>query len=339
MRGEARFSRQIAYGKIGAEGQAKLAAARVAVIGIGALGTVSANALCRSGVGFLRLVDRDYVEESNLQRQSLFDEADAREGTPKAQAAAAHLRAVDSETEIEALIADVTAANVERIVKDVDVVIDGSDNFQLRFLLNEACQKHRVPWVYGGALMDYGVTMNILPGATACLRCLHREAPPPGSLPTCASAGVINMITGVIASIQAAEAIKILLGSPSVRKDYLSISLWDSSFRTVEVERDPDCPVCGRARYELLGARGEAYATSLCGRDAVQVSPAEGKTVNFEDIAKRLRPLGSVKASEFMLLFSSPEHDIRLFKDGRAIITKVRDEGEGKSVYAEFIGL
>jgi adenylyltransferase/sulfurtransferase len=334
-----RFSRQVAFSKLGKEGQERLAGARAAVIGLGALGSVIAQSLCRSGVGFLRLVDRDYVEESNLQRQVLYDEADALEGLPKAEAAARKLRAIDSAIELEAVAADVTSANVERLVKDVDVVLDGTDNFQVRYLLNEACVKHGVPWVYGGALMDYGVTMDIIPGTTACLRCLLRDMPPPGSQPTCATAGVLNMATGVIGNIEAVEGLKIILKSPAIRRTYLSLSLWDSSFEEAAIERDPDCPTCGHGRYELLGAARDSHAVSLCGRDSVQVSPAEGRKVDFEAIADRLRGQGSVKVGEFMLVFSSERHEIRLFRDGRAIISKVRDEGAAKSVYAEYIGL
>jgi adenylyltransferase/sulfurtransferase len=334
-----RFSRQIAYGKIGQAGQERLIGARAAIIGIGALGTVIAQSLCRSGIGFLRLVDRDYVEESNLQRQVLFDEADARDGLPKAAAAAAHLRAIDSNVVVDPVVADLSPANVERIVGDVDVVLDGTDNFQARYLVNEACHKHGIPWVYGGALQDFGATMNILPGKGPCLRCLLRDAPIPGSFPTCATAGILNMATGVIGSIEAAEALKILLGSGEVRKTYLTLSLWDFSVQELKLERDPGCPTCGEGRYELLGASSDAYAVSLCGRDSVQVSPAAGTNVNFEALAARLRSLGSVKISEFMLTFVSPEREFRLFRDGRAIISKVRDAGAAKSVYAEFIGL
>lgn len=336
---ENRFSRQTAFAKIGRAGQERLAGARAAVIGVGALGTVIAQALCRSGLGFIRLVDRDYVEESNLPRQVLFDEADAREGLPKAVAAAARLRGIDSEARIEAVAADVNSANVERLIGDVDVVLDGSDNFQVRYLVNDACLKLGIPWVYGGAIQDSGATMNIVPGSGPCLRCLLRDAPEPGALPTCASAGVMNMAPGLIGNIEASEALKILLGSAAVRTTYLAVSLWDFSFQESRLERDPDCPACSRGRYDFLDTARDAYAVSLCGRDSIQVSPAEGTIVDFESIALRLRSLGSVKVNEFMLTFSSRERDIRLFKDGRAIISRVRDPGAAKSVYAEFIGL
>ena len=339
MEASARYSRQIAYGKVGRAGQERLCASRAVVIGIGALGTVAANCLARAGVGRLRLVDRDYVEESNLQRQSLFSEADAREGLPKAQAAAAALMAVNSGIALEPVIADVNSGNVERLIEGADVVVDGSDNFEIRYLLNDACLRQGIPWVYGGAIMDSGVTMNILPGKGPCLRCLLPSIPPAGTQATCASAGVLNMITGVIANIEAVEALKILLGSPNVRRTFLSIGLWDSVFQEVEIERDPSCPACAEGRYEFLDRPQEAYSTLLCGRDSAQICPAPGLSVDFEAMAQRLRPLGELRVSPFMLVLLVDGREIRLFRDGRAIITKVKDAASARSIYSEYIGL
>jgi molybdopterin-synthase adenylyltransferase len=245
-----RFSRQSAYAKIGPEGQERLARGRAVVIGLGGLGTVISHELLRSGLGFIRLVDRDRVEESNLPRQMLYDEADLREGGPKAIAAAARLRSIDSEAEIEAVVAELTSANVESLIADVDVVLDGTDNFETRYIVNEACHGLALPWVYGGAVMDMGSTMNILPGKGPCLRCLLRDMPPSRSSLTCATVGVLNMATGVVGSIQAAEALKIILGSDDVRTSYLSFSLWDFSFQELDLAADPDCPTCGRGALQ-----------------------------------------------------------------------------------------
>ncbi len=335
----ARYSRQIAYSNIGVAGQERLAASRIAVVGIGALGTVIANSLARAGVGHLRLIDRDYVEESNLQRQCLFTEEDARAGLPKAEAAALRLGAVNSGITIEPVVIDLDAGNAERLLSDVDVVVDGSDNFELRYLVNDVCLKLDRPWVYGGALMDAGVTMNILPGAGPCLRCLLPEPPSAGSQQTCASAGVLNMITGVIGNIEAAEAMKLALRSPQVRTTFLSINLWNSSFREVELARDPECPACAHGRYDFLSRARESRAVSLCGRDSIQISPADGTVVDFSVVSERLRHLGTVRSSDFMLIFSGGDREIRLFKDGRAIISKVRDATQAKSIYSEYIGL
>jgi adenylyltransferase/sulfurtransferase len=346
MENEARFmryARQTAFKAIGPAGQARLATARVTVMGVGALGTVIANALCRSGVGFIRLVDRDYVEISNLQRQTLYTEADAAEGLPKAVAACRRLEAVNSDVQLEPVVADIQATNVEGLIDDVDVVLDGSDNFELRFLINDACVKRRIPWVYGGALMDHGVSMNILPGNGPCLRCLVRNPPPPGSQPTCASAGVINMITGIVGCIEAAEAVKIILDLADVRRSFLAISLWKASFHESVVPRDQDCPACGAGRFEFLdnpaAVSGSGYAMQLCGRDEVQVTPPGRHVLDLQAIATRLAGFGTVKVGDFMLVLSTAERDIRLFRDGRAIISKVRDGNAARSVYAEYIGL
>ncbi len=336
--GTGRHARQLAFAKLGAEGQARLAGSRVAVIGVGGLGTVAAQALCRAGVGFVRLVDRDYVEESNLPRQVLYDEADVREGLPKAVAAARRLGAVDSSIALEARVVDVDASNVDDLVRDVDLVIDGGDNFAVRFLVNEACLARGVPWIYGGALGDYGVTMNVLPGRGPCLRCLLRECPPPGSLPSCAEAGVLNMATGVIGNIQAAEGLKLLLGSPDLRRTYLSVSLWKSRFHELALERDPGCPSCGDGDRHPPRLERDSLALALCGRDSVQLSPAGARELDFEALAARLGPLGEVRRNEYMLSFAAEGREIRVFRDGRAIVSKVRDEGEAKSFYAEYIG-
>lgn len=241
-----RYQRQLAFAGIGPDGQRRLAASRAAIIGVGALGTSIANSLARAGVGFLRLVDPDRVEESNLQRQCLFDEADAASGAFKAEAAARHLSHINSGVAVEALVTRADASNVEALCRGMDLVLDGADNFAVRFLANDACQRLGVPWIYGGVLADSGVTMNVLPGGP-CLRCLMPEPPEPGSYATPEAEGVLNQIVALIGNVEAVEAIKILVGSPGVRRSLLSVSLWDSSFSQTAIRPSDSCPFHGRA--------------------------------------------------------------------------------------------
>ena len=240
-----RYQRQTAFGPIGPEGQARLARGRVAIIGMGALGTAIANSLARAGTGFIRLVDSDRVEESNLQRQMLFDEADAASHCYKAQAASRHLHAINSSITTEPVVVRADESNIEALIAGVDVVLDGADNFDIRYLANDACRRRGIPWIYGGVLADAGATMNVLPDGGPCLRCLVPAPPDPGSFSTPEQAGVLNQITAVIGSIEALEAMKVLVGSPDVRRTLLVIDLWCSSFRQIDVERNPACPICG----------------------------------------------------------------------------------------------
>jgi adenylyltransferase/sulfurtransferase len=333
-----RYSRQVIFDEIGEEGQKKLLSSRVAVAGLGALGTVIANNLCRAGVGFLRVIDRDYVELNNLQRQTLYTESDAADQLPKAVAAFERLSKVNSEIDIVPVIADINSTNIEELISDVDLVMDGSDNFEIRFLINEACHKRGIPWVYGGALSSMGATMNILPGGP-CFRCVSPTTPAPGSYPTCGTTGVLNMITGVVASLESAEAIKILTGSPRVSKKYLSIDIWKNSFDYIGIAKNPDCPVCGQGRYEFLGKLRDSYSTSLCGHDAVQIVPGGRASIDFEKLAQTLGKLGAVKFNKFMFSFDNGKTAFNIFTDGRAIIKNTHDEKAAKSVYAEYIGL
>ena len=247
-----RYSRQIVFYGIGEEGQAKLSRSRVAIIGLGALGSVAANNLCRAGVGFIRLIDRDNVELTNLQRQTLYNEQDASSPILKAEAAFNHLAKVNSEITLAHVVAEVNAANIETFIDDVDLALDCTDNIETRYVINETCVKLRKPWIYAGVLASEGLTMNIIPGETACFRCLFPNPPPPGSYTTTATVGVLNSITGVIASIESAEALKILLGSPDVRKTLFRIDVWNSSSNYLKVEKNPGCPVCGRHEYEII---------------------------------------------------------------------------------------
>jgi adenylyltransferase/sulfurtransferase len=339
---------------VGRDGQQKLAEARVAVIGAGALGSVICEELCRAGVGYILLADRDYVDITNLHRQFLYDEEDVRQEKPKAQAAADHLKKINSEVTVEPYVADVDSSNIEELVKGVDLLVDGTDNFEVRALINEACHKHKKPWIYGAGLGAHGATMNIFPdGATRpdgrplpqggpCLRCIIRDIPAPGSYPTCSTAGVISMVTATIASIECAEAVKIITGSEDVSTRYLDIDLWANAFESVEILRDEECPVCGAPgmpRYELLGKASGAYTNAVCGQDAYQIVPAEKGEIDFEDMAAKLSKAGKVRAERFSLHFENESVSFVLFRDGRAIIKGAKDERAAKSVYSEYIGL
>ncbi|MBN2874136.1 MAG: ThiF family adenylyltransferase [Spirochaetales bacterium] len=241
-----RYQRQIAFLGIGSAGQARLSRARATIIGVGALGTAIANSLARAGFGFLRLVDGDRVEVSNLQRQTLFDESDAAAHAYKAEAAAAHIAAINAAVATEALVMRADSSSIDKLVQDVDVVLDGADNFDVRYLANDACRRLGIPWIYGGVLGDSGVTMNVLPESGPCLRCLMPDAPEPGTFPTTETVGILNQIVAVIGNLEAIEAMKIVVGSPDVRRSLVSISLWDASFHETMVERSPACPVCAR---------------------------------------------------------------------------------------------
>jgi adenylyltransferase/sulfurtransferase len=335
-----RYKRQITFDGIGAEGQRKLTAARVCVIGVGAAGTIIANTLCRAGVGFLRLVDRGFVEETNLLRQIFFTERDVPANTPKAIAAANHLSEMNGSVALEPVVTDVNSSNIENLVRDVDLVLDGTDNFETRFLINEACHKHHIPWIYGGTVASGGAAMNIRWDDGPCFRCFMPEIPEAGSYPTCSSAGVIQPVTSIIASYQSAEALKILTGAEeAVSRQYLAIDVWDNMAEYIEVEKNADCPVCGRGEYELLDKPASSYAVSLCGQDAWQVIPEGISGADFTALANRLEKLGAVTTSEFLLRFDGDGVSFKLFPDGRAIISGAHDDASARATYAEYSGL
>jgi len=334
-----RYARQIVFSHIGEDGQKKLLQSRVTIIGMGALGTVSANNLCRSGVGFIRMVDRDYVELTNLQRQVLYNEEDARQSLPKVIAAFNHLSGVNSEISLEPVIADVNPSNIESFVHDADLVLDATDNFEVRLLINEACHKLQIPWIYCGALGSAGMTLNILPHNDGpCLRCFLGESVS-GSGQSCSTTGVLNMLTVTMASLQSAEAIKILMSSDSIRRELLMIDVWRNSFEKVKLGKDSDCPVCVHQRYENLNKTTGSYTTELCGSDSVQIVPPHPLTVDFNKLADKLNKIGTVRLSPYTLRFSDEKYEIMLFQDGRAIIKNAIDGNNAKSIYTEYIGL
>ncbi|MDR2610176.1 MAG: ThiF family adenylyltransferase [Clostridiales Family XIII bacterium] len=335
-----RYQRQTVFPHIGEAGQEKLLSSKAAVFGIGALGSVIAEKLARAGVGYLRLVDRDYVELTNLQRQAMYTEKDAADGLPKAVAAALHIAEINAGVTTDPVVTDINAGNIESLIADMDIVLDGSDNFELRALICEACHKHSVPWVYGGALGASGATMNILPGDGPCFRCITPEIPAPGSYPTCATAGVIGMITAVIASIQATEAVKILIGSEDVSHRYLSVDLWNNAFDSVTILKDEDCPVCGKGEYALLEAGvPEDTVTPLCTPGSFQVSAAAPIGIDLDAFAQRLSAIGLVMHNPYLLRFDAGPVSFNLFKDGRAVIRGAKDEAHARTIYSEYIGL
>jgi adenylyltransferase/sulfurtransferase len=334
-----RYSRQILFSGIGEEGQRRLRAARVLIVGCGALGSAHSEALARAGVGHLRIVDRDFVESSNLQRQTMFTEADAEQRLPKVIAAANHLRQINSEVEIDPHIIDVNHSNIEQLLDDCDVVLDGTDNFAIRYLINDACVKHETNWIYGAAVGSYGVTMTIRPHETACLRCVFEEAPPAASAPTCDTAGVIMPIINIVSAVQVAEALKLLTGGlEDLHGSLMQFDVWRNEWRRIGTGTPrADCPTCGLARYETLSNASEGAAV-LCGRDAIQISPAQPTRINFSSLAERLRRAGEVKFNEYLLRFKTGKFELTVFQDARSIIRGTDEIAVARSLYAKYIG-
>jgi adenylyltransferase/sulfurtransferase len=335
-----RYSRQTLLPEIGQEGQKKLLASSVALVGCGALGTAIASGLTRAGVGHLKVVDRDYVELSNLQRQVLFDERDVAQGIPKAAAAVEKLRRINSDVQLEALVTDLNPFNVERILGDVDLVVDGTDNFEARFLINDACLKHGRPWVYGAVIATYGVTMSIVPPHTPCLRCLLRDQPPPGAVPTCDTAGILGSAPSVIGALEVSQALKLLVGGGQEFWGRLTqIDVWMGEWLQIQIKPDPQCPACGLGQYDFLEAKGGSFVTSLCGREAVQVNVRGEVQLSLPKLAERLAARGQVQYNDYMLRCQVEGYEIAVFPNGRAIIKGTNDETEARAVYARYIGL
>jgi adenylyltransferase/sulfurtransferase len=336
-RDQDRFSRQILFPGLGAAGQERILRARVTIVGCGALGGFQAGALVRAGVRRLRIIDRDYVELSNLQRQWLFEETDAEQALPKAVAAARRLRAIDSAADIEPFVADLTPANAGELLGGAGLLLDGTDNFETRYLVNDFAVRGSIPWIYGAALGSYGLVMPVLPGDTACLRCVFPD-PPAGVQPTCETAGVLNSITSLVASLQVAEALKILAGRPEqVWRRITTADVWSGLLRQIDQPaRRPDCPSCGRREFTFLDASRRA-PISLCGRNAVQIHE-RSRPIDLAALRRQLAPLGEVRANEFALRFLLPPYEMTVFPDGRAIIKGTQDIGVARSLYAKYVG-
>ena len=345
----ARYAKQTRYAPLGEEGQRRLMAARVLVVGCGALGSVIAETLVRAGVGsaengLARLVDRDFLELSNLPRQVLYTEEQASDGLPKVIAAADRLKQINSAAKVEPIIADVSYRNMAELADGMDLIVDGTDNFETRLLVNDFAVKNRVPWVYGGVIGAEGRVMPVLPGETACLACLVPEPPSAGEMPTCDSAGVLGAAVNVIASLQSLEAIKLLSGNRDALTTGLTVvDLWSGRWRRLDVPRDSDCRCCGKADYEWLDGRRGSRAVVLCGRGAVQLTPPEGSApIDLPAMRAKLAPLGTLIGNPFLVRLRLSEanggHEITLFADGRAIISGVDDEAQARTVWNRYIG-
>jgi len=335
-----RYSRQILFPEIKRDGQRKLLSSKILLVGCGALGAAHAETLARAGVRNIRIVDRDFVEFSNLQRQSLFSETDASMRLPKAIAAKNRLLEINSEIKVEAIVTDVNYSNIENLIKDCDLILDGTDNFQTRFLLNDACVKHSKTWIYGAAVSSYGVTMTIIPQKSPCLRCIFEEIPDAGSSPTCDTAGVIQPIISIVSAVQTTEAIKILIGKKeSLHQSLMQIDVWQNDWRKIKLGApNADCKTCGQRNFEFLEAENVEFSAVLCGRDAVQISPPAQTNLDLPALAQKLETLGAVKQNEYLLRLKYDEFELTVFRDARMIVRGTDDVSVARSIYARLIG-
>ena len=338
-----KYSRQILFPGIGKGGQEKLLAASAVLVGCGALGTAAANLLVRAGVGRLRIIDRDFVEPSNLQRQTLFEESDARDALPKAIAAERRLQAINSDARVEGIVADLTPKNARELLEGFPLILDGTDNFETRLLLNDAAISLNVPWIYAAAVGSYGVTMTIRPGQTPCLACLlesEEKSAAIGAEDTCDTAGVLNSAVGVIASIEAAEATKFLAGRPEMlHARLISSDVWSGRFQSIRVARNPECRACGRHEFTYLNGQAQPHVT-MCGRDSVQIHE-RSRRLDLGELTRRLATASEaeVRHNDFLLRFRVPPYEMTVFADGRAIIKGTKDPAVARSLYARFVGM
>ncbi|MDD5544443.1 MAG: ThiF family adenylyltransferase [Acidobacteriia bacterium] len=337
-----RYSRQILFERIGAAGQERLARSRVVIIGIGALGALSTELCARAGMGSLVLVDRDFVEESNLQRQVLFDEQDARSHLPKAVAAEKKIRAINSAIQIRGLVLDANSSNIEHLVRNASLVLDGTDNFETRFLINDACVKLKVPWIYGAAVASEGAVMTILPGVTPCLRCVFEELPPAGTAPTCDTAGILAPIVSLIASLQVAETLKILTGHEGdIHRGFRMFDIWTNVFRDVKLQKargENGCATCGERRFDFLEKHEQSRTVRLCGRNAVELLPARSLQIPLAELRARLMATGEAEGNDYLVRCVIKGLTLTVFADGRAIIQGTQDAAVAKSLFAKWVG-
>ena len=338
-----RYVRQALFPGIGSKGQAAIMEKTVALVGCGALGCTSANLLVRSGVKRLRIIDRDYIEESNLQRQLLFDEEDITQNLPKSVAAQRKLQKINSHVVIDATVADLNPSNIETLLEGVHLIIDGADNFETRFLINDYSVMQGIPWIYGACVGSRGVTMNIIPQKTPCLRCVLENLPPVGTTETCDTEGIIAPIANVIASIQAAEALKILTNNlDALNTDLLTLDLWQNKMTRVDVKglsENTDCITCKQRSYEFLSRDKISLSTILCGRGSVQILHQNGTKLDLENLAERLKRVGGVTYNSFLLRLKLEKYELTVFPDGRSIISGTNDPAIAKGLYAKYIGM
>lgn len=335
-----RYSRQVLFAGIGEAGQEKLLATSAVLVGCGALGTAVAGLVARAGIGRLRIIDRDFVERSNLQRQTLFDESDACEALPKAIAAERHLRAINSELHVESIVDDLTPKNAAGLLVGFPLILDGTDNFETRLLVNDAAVSLGIPWIYAAVVGSYGVTMTIRPGQTACLACLlETDGAGAGNEATCDTVGVLGSAAGVVASLEVAEALKILAGKPeALHERLISCDVWTGKFQSIRVPRNPDCAACGRREFRYLAGELQAHIT-MCGRDSVQIHE-RSRRLDLMDLGRRLASASvtEVRNNDFLLRFRVPPYEMTVFADGRAIIKGTKDPAVARSLYARYLG-
>ncbi len=332
-----RYSRQVLFQPIGSEGQKKLATARVAIVGCGATGSALASLLARAGVGYLRIIDRDYVEPSNLQRQVLFDEADAADSVPKAIAAARKIAAFNSEIVIEPHASDLVPGNLHDLLADVNLILDGTDNFETRYLINDYAVSEKLPWIYAAAVGSYAATMTVLPGETACLACIFPDSPK-GIVETCDTSGILNSAVNLVASIAATEAMKLIIGArDQLRRTLWSYDVWTNEHAEISTARPHErCRACQQHDFVHLAGEGRPHI-SMCGRNSVQIHERR-RPIDFAEITRRLTPHGQVKHNEFVLKFWHDPYELTLFPDGRAIIKGTTDTAVARSLYARYVG-
>jgi adenylyltransferase/sulfurtransferase len=336
---EERYSRQILLPQIGSKGQQQLLKSAVLVVGAGALGSVIAEVLVRSGVGSVRIVDRDIVEPSNLHRQILYDERDAALRLPKAEAAERKLKEINSTARIEGVATNLLPRNVEPLMNNVDLVLDGTDNLETRYVINDACVKNGVPWVYGGAVGTGGMLMGVVPDKGPCLRCLFPEPPSPGVLPTCETSGVLGTAPLVIGGLQATEAIKLLTGDTSTAGRLVRIDVWHKEpYFSADIPRDENCPCCSKKKFEFLSGQKTAWVTSLCGRNAVQVTPPDGKTIDIKQLQHKLAAVGDVHYNGLTLNFQAEGFEFVVFPDGRVMVKGTTEKEKAMTLIARYIG-
>lgn len=335
-----RYSRQQLFTPIGQSGQVSIQQKHALLIGVGALGSASAEALVRAGIGKLTLIDRDYVEWSNLQRQQLYTEQDAQEKMPKVIAAKKRLQEINTEVEINVAIMDACIETLLPLLKDVDVMVDATDNFDVRFLMNDLAQKYRIPWVYGSCVGSYGATYTIVPGKTPCLHCLLKAIPQTGM--TCDTVGIISPTVQIVAAYQVAEVLKVLVGDDkALRKSYLTFDVWQNQHYEINVAkmRQADCPSCGNApTYPYLSYENQTKLQILCGRDAVQIRPPKPIYYQFEQLAHQLRSYGEIQMNPYLLSCQADDYRIVIFQDGRVVIHGIQDIQKAKTIYYRLLG-
>ncbi len=339
-----RYAKQELFGLIGEKGQQRISKSRVVLIGCGALGTNIANMLVRAGIGYLRICDRDYIDLDNLQRQILFDESDIEFGLPKAVAAAKKLRTINSTVDIEAQVTDVNHTNIDQLVAECSLILDGTDNFETRYLINDLAIRNKVPWVYGAVLGSTGLSMPILPGKGPCLRCLFETPPSSEISPTCETAGVISPAVCVVASLQVVSAMKILVGATDP-VTLSNVDVWSGRVHQISVagkeNSDKECICCGKREFEYLCGKSTSRSVRLCGNEAIQVSPQKSDqlAIDLSALAKKLKAgTAEVKYNRYMLRVSAAGYQVTVFTDGRAIVKGARDPADARSIYARVVG-